>query len=110
MINIDKLNGLLELYKTAFPIHWPDEKYKWEAVQFFRDHWDIDAEDFSEMFKLATSKTYNLLASGYSYPRAMILNFAKADDEGTRTMFRKLFDETVDLVVRIRRGVTSKLL
>ena len=53
------------------------------------------------MFKKATDKTSNLLASGYAYPRAMITNFAKADDEGTRSMFRTLFDESVDLAQRV---------
>lgn len=53
------------------------------------------------MFKKATDKTSNLLASGYAYPRAMITNFAKADDEGTRSMFRALFDESVDLAQRV---------
>ena len=42
------------------------------------------------MFKLATEKTYNLLASGYTYPRGMIINFAKADDEAIRAMSRDL--------------------
>ncbi len=53
------------------------------------------------MFKQATDKTFNLLASGYAYPRGMITNFAKADDEATRTMFRNLFDELQDLAARV---------
>jgi 5-methylcytosine-specific restriction protein B len=31
----------------------------------------------------------------------MITNFAKADNEGTRAMFRALFDESVDLEARV---------
>ena len=31
----------------------------------------------------------------------MITNFAKADDEATRTMFRNLFDESLDLAERV---------
>lgn len=46
-------------------------------------------------------KTFNLLASGYAYPRGMITNFAKADDGATRTMFRNLFDESQDLAARV---------
>lgn len=53
------------------------------------------------MFKIATDKTFNLLASGYAYPRGMITNFAKADNEATRTMFRNLYDETQDLAARV---------
>lgn len=101
MIDLKKLTPVLEGYKTYFPGHWDGEKYKWEAVKHFQDHWDIDAENFGEMFRKATEKTYNLLASGYSYPRATIVNFAQADEEAARSMFRNLFDESQDLAVRI---------
>lgn len=101
MIDIKKLNPILEGYKSYFPNHWNDEKYKWVAIKCFQDNWNIDAANFGDMFKKATDKTSNLLASGYAYPRAMIINFAKADDEGTRSMFRALFDESVDLAQRI---------
>ena len=53
------------------------------------------------MFKKATDKTFNLLASGYAYPRGMILEFAKADDNAVREMFRRLFDESLDLSDRV---------
>lgn len=101
MINIEKLKPILEGYKTYFPSHWDDEKYKWEAVKHFQDHWNIDAENFGDMFKQATDKTFNLLASGYAYPRGMITNFAKADAKATREMFRNLFDESQDLAARV---------
>lgn len=101
MLNIEKLKPIFAGYKAYFPSHWDDEKYKWEAVKHFQDHWNIDAENFGDMFKQATDKTFNLLASGYAYPRGMITNFAKADDEATRTMFRNLFDESQDLAERV---------
>ena len=66
MIDLEKLNPILEGYKAYFPSHWDDEKYKWEAIKHFQDHWNIDAENFGEMFKQATDKTFNLLASGYA--------------------------------------------
>ncbi len=101
MINQEKLKPILAGYKSYFPSHWDEERYKWEAIKHFQDHWDIDAEDFGLMFKQATDKTFNLLASGYAYPRGMIINFAKEDDEAVRAMFRALFDETVDLGIRV---------
>lgn len=100
MIDLNKLAPVLEGYKEYFPKHCKDELYKWGAVKHFQDHWDIEAENFGEMFKEATAKTYNLLASGYAYPRAMILEFANADDEATRAMFRALYDEKRDLAER----------
>ncbi len=101
MIDIVKLRPILAGYKAYFPSHWDDEMYKWEAIKHFQDHWDIDAENFGEMFKEATEKTFNLLASGYAYPRGMMINFAKADDAAVRQMFRGLYDESHDLAERV---------
>ena len=107
MIDNEKLNPILEGYKTYFPAHWKDEKFKWEAVKHFQDHWNIDAENFGDMFKEATDKTFSLLASGYAYPRLMVINFAKADDEAVRSMFQNLFDESQDLATRVDAFQTS---
>lgn len=101
MINLNKIVSIIESYKQYFPEHWEDEKYKWEAVKHFQDNWDIDAENFGAMFKKATDKTFNLLASGYAYPRGMILEFAKADDNAVREMFRRLYNESLDLSDRV---------
>lgn len=101
MINPNKIVSVIEGYKQYFPEHWEDEKYKWEAVKHFQDNWDIEAENFGAMFKKATDKTSNLLGSGYAYPRAMILEFAKADDNAVREMFRRLYDESLDLSERV---------
>ena len=107
MIDKAKLNPILEEYKAYFPAHWKDEKFKWEAVKHFQDHWNIDAENFGDMFKEATDKTFSLLASGYAYPRLMVINFAKADDEAVRSMFQNLFDESQDLTTRVDAFQTS---
>lgn len=101
MIDIVKLRPILAGYKAYFPSHWDDEIYKWEAIKHFQDHWNIEAENFGEMFKEATDKTFNLLASGYAYPRGMMINFAKADDAAARQMFRDLYDESRDLAERV---------
>ena len=37
-------------YKKIFDERWQGEKYKWEAVKWFQDHWDINANDFADMF------------------------------------------------------------
>ncbi len=96
MINTDKLKQVLTQYKANFPSWWNKEKYKWVAVKWFKDHWNIEAEDFGAMFKEATKKTVNLLNSGHAYPGGMICNFAQANVEATREMFRALFDDTED--------------
>lgn len=107
MIDIGVLKQLVAGYKEYFPTHWEDEKFKWEAIKHFQDNWDIEAENFGEMFNQATAKTYNLLASGYAYPKGMILAFAKEDPEATRNMFRELYDETQDLAERVETFMAS---
>ena len=101
MYNQEKLAAVIAAYKEYFPVHWKDEAYKWAAIQHFQEHWDINAENFLDMFMLATEKTYNLLANMNNYPRGMIKAFATADPEATRGMFISLFDESRNLAERI---------
>jgi len=104
MINEDKLKAILAEYKKIFLTQqWKEEKYKWEAVKHFQDHWNINAPNFAEMFMKATEKTFNLLAAMNYFPRAMIRTFAEADQEATRTMFINLYDETKDLAERVEK-------
>ncbi len=101
-VNMDEMKTTpLSLYKQDLPSFWEDERYKWEAVKQFQDNWDIDAKNFGKMFKVATSKHLNLLASTNYFPVGMILSFAENDQERTRNMFRVLYDENRDLAERI---------
>lgn len=101
MIDLSKLEPVLAGYQAYFPKCWQDECFKWQAVQHFQKHWNIEAADFGAMFKDATAQVFGLLDTGYAYPRAMILEFAKADSESTRQMFRELYDETQDVAERV---------
>ena len=79
-----------------------NEKYKWEAIQWFQNNWDINNADFPAMLDNALSKTENLLASQNSFARGMIVAMAKADTNAVRQMFIDLYDETAPLEKRIR--------
>ena len=107
MINAEKMTAVLEGYKKYFPKHWKDERYKWEAVSCFQKYWDIHAEDFTAMFKKATQRTFNLLASGFAYPRATLIEMAKADPEAVRGMFIALYDESQDLSQRVDNFIAA---
>lgn len=104
MFDREQLRDVLQVYKQDFvDKHWEEEKYKWQAVKHFQDHWDIHAEDFLAMFMEATRKTDNLLASRNFFPRAAIKDFATAEPEVTRALFIELFDEGQDIIERIQR-------
>jgi len=114
MINSDKLMHVLADYRKNFHrkdsernnrTHWECEKYKWVAIKHFQKHWNIEAENFGAMFKEATSKCSNLLTSQNYFPRGMILDFAKADDEAVRNMFISLFDESISVVDRVNNFI-----
>ena len=98
---IYSFEDLLAFYRKSFIDHWEEEKYKWEAVKFFQDNWNIEAENFQTMFEKATSKHKNLLTAKSFFPRKMILDFANEQPERVRKMFRNLFDEKLDLSERI---------
>lgn len=102
MIDEAKFQDALACYKRDFVSkQWPREKWKWEAVKWFQDHWDMEAEDFAEMLEASLSKTSILLAASNNYPRQMIVDFAQAAPEEVRDMFRQLFDEKQDVIDRI---------
>ncbi|MBO4631581.1 MAG: restriction endonuclease, partial [Lentisphaeria bacterium] len=66
------------------------------------DHWNPEAENFGGMFTEATRKAGTLLDSGKgNLPRRFVDKLARADHLATREMFRALYDESVDLFVRI---------
>ena len=74
MFNKLKLAEILTAYKSDFVSnHWADEKYKWEAVKWFQDNWNVNAPDFAEMLNRSLDKTSNLLTSANNFPRGMIV-------------------------------------
>ncbi|MDO4280210.1 MAG: AAA family ATPase, partial [Peptococcaceae bacterium] len=102
MINLEKLHEIVQAYKADFATEiWPNEKFKWEAVQHFQAYWDIDAEDFLSMLSQSLEKTQSLLASHRNYPEKMIKELAETFPEDTRQLFRNLYDESRDVVERI---------
>lgn len=103
MFKKERLKNILKSYSKNFlPKWWNDEKYKWEMIKHFQDNWNLEAKNFSEMLNRSLEKTDNLLASGYFYPRTVLLNmFAKNEPETVRQMFRELFDENIDIFKRI---------
>lgn len=107
MLDHTALKAAIDDLKQNFSQHCSEEKYKWEAIKWFQDNWDIDAPDFSAMFAKATEKTYNLLQSGLFYPRAAITNWSKKDPELFRKMFKDLYDESKDLFARVKDFTTS---
>lgn len=103
----DLIRDLVKQYKQDFLKYWEEEKYKWQAVKWFQDNWDINASDFGSMFDHATNKTDNLLASNQNYPKGVILSLASDFPSETRQMFVDLYDENIALETRVNSFKTK---
>ena len=102
MFNKIRLKEILAEYKKVFvQQQWPNEKYKWEAVQCFQENWDINSLDFAQMLKKSLDQVGNLLTSANNFPAEMITSFAEAAPEEVRSMYMELYDESKDLCERI---------
>lgn len=100
-MNRNLLQQYIAAYEANFEQISHDEIYKWRAVEHFKRHWDIDADDFSVMLKNALHRVSNLMDSGYYYPRRMILQYAEVAPETVRSAFRGLYDEDAPLLERM---------
>lgn len=102
MFNQNHLKEILVQYKQDFASwHWKNERYKWEAVKWFQDHWDVNSLDFPKMLDLSLDKTKNLLASVNYFPRRVIVEFSQKSPEEVRSMFIALYDESKDVCERV---------
>lgn len=102
MFDKSRLKDMLVAYKKSFVSkQWGEEKYKWEAVKWFQENWDVNSPDFADMLTRSLAKTYNLLAPMNNFPARMITGFAKAAPEEVRSMFLALFDESKDVYERV---------
>ncbi len=101
---LDLINLYKEKYKL-FILEGKDynELYKWESLKNFQDNWDIEADDFLEMYdkSLSNEISSNLWASQFFYPKSAMIEFIKLDKERVREMFRELFNEELDIEKRI---------
>lgn len=110
-MNQKALENIIAFYKANYKKIEKSELYKWKAVQTFQDNWDIEADDFCDMLERSLHDTSNLMSAGNYYPRRMILWMAEKDADTVRSMFRELYDLSIDFKVRIENfRETAKLL
>lgn len=97
-MNRENLDRLISNYIANFDLINNEvnmEYYKWEAVKHFQDNWDIDAPDFSTMFKESVKATFNLINNRIVQPTNGIVKLAEHAEitEAVRQMFKDLMVE-----------------
>ena len=96
----EKIRFIIEKYKENFVSVDKEERYKWIAAAWYKQHWDIEATDFAKMITVAFEKSDNLLSSGMYYAYKMLVEYATAKPEKVRELFRMLYDEKKSLADR----------
>lgn len=110
MFDKESLAQVIIEYKKQFSKWWIDEQFKWQAVKYFQENWDIEASNFLEMLTRTLDKQniyYSLLASNNNFPVGMLISYSKLEPETVRTMFSELFDEEKDVYERISKFKNS---
>ncbi len=96
------IHETIEYYKNNIDKYWEGEKYKWIALQHFQDNWDLNADNFPEMWEESYSKAGNLLNGAMYYPYKMMCKFAKLHPDKVKGLFSTLYDENIPLSERIK--------
>ena len=97
MIHKEKLAEIIEAYKDTVASTLPEKVYKWEAVAWFQEYWNLESEEFSIMFEKATERASSLLTSGYFYPRKKILDYRREESDMVCGMFIDLLTKEQDI-------------
>lgn len=98
-----KVRFVISRYKQEFALVDKQERFKWEAIGWYQQHWNIDAPDFASMLKTAFQESSVLLASGMYYPLKMIHLFSDMAPDRMRKLFRILYDEKISLASRYKQ-------
>jgi len=81
--------------------------YKYESLKTFQDNWDLEAEDFCQMYDncLRNSKTVRLWKADQYYPKKLMLLFGEMQPDYVRFAFRDLFNEEKEIEGRVDRFI-----
>lgn len=101
------IEDALSKYTDDFSSNWKREEYKWKALKTFRDNWDIDAPDFAGMLSKALGQHKNLLDTSHAFPKSALIEFAQANPQLARDMFRNLYNEDLPLEERIANFIKT---
>ncbi len=96
------IQNLLSKYKEYIQTSEYENLYKWEAIKNFQDNWNMEAENFHEMFdKCLQCSNEVFWKKPLWFPKETMLAFIKYDPELLMGMFEMLFDEQKPVLNRM---------
>lgn len=91
---------LIEIYTAVLEQKGdPNEAYKYLAINTFQQNWNLETDDFYQMFRASFGKVSNLL---YQNSWGFIEKSAQNFPEEIKEMFGNLYDESVEITQRIK--------
>lgn len=106
-MNVSRLNQLFENYIDSFERinnKENDETYKWEIAQYFQDHFNLQADGFSDMLYDLWKASGNLVDNQYQLPFWALVDYSRQEPDTVREMFAALLvDDEGDLELRQRK-------
>jgi hypothetical protein len=103
---LSRIHTAIEAYKKWLQStrHHPFV-YKWESVQHFQQHWNLDTPDPAAMFEQCffNSETRRLWQTEQWQPKRMMTEFWRYDPLTVRLMFDDLMNETREVEGRAAR-------
>ncbi len=106
-INTNNLNKVIKAYEKSFNNWFSNEVYKWKASKTFSNNWNIESNNLLYMITKSFSESGNLLNSKLYLPLGMLKGFTEKEPETIREMFNNLFNEDIDLTMRIKSFINS---
>lgn len=96
----EKIKLIIDAYKADFERVNQEERYKWEAVGCYQRNWEIEAENFAQMYADAFKEASNLLSANMYWPYKMVITFAEQEPDKVRELFKMLYNEEIPLAQR----------
>ena len=93
-MNIERLNNIIDIYINKFEFltnNECDENMKWRAIYHFKKNFDINAQNFYDMFKFAMSESSIIINNGTVQPVNGILRLISHEEDTMRGLFAMLF-------------------
>ena len=114
-LNMQNLHTLIDRYEQNYYMvndQEHDEKFKWEAVQYFRNVWFLEQEDklpFSKLFDLSMKKSSLLINNSMVSPTNGIVKMAEQRPEEIEQLVRDVLFAPYDSVSELQNHMDTFL-